>query len=59
MDKGKGQRLDSEVSPARVEDRLDSMTRGSSVDPLCRFRSGRDGDGDRQRTGVETKLISD
>ena len=58
-DKGKGQRLDSEISLARVEDQLDSTTRGSSIDPLHRFQSGRDRDGDRQRTGVETKLISD
>jgi len=54
-----GTEAGQEVSLARVGDQLDSMTRGSSVDPLCRFWSGRDGDGDRQRTGVETKLISD
>ena len=59
---GNGQREGTEagqVSPARVGDQLDSMTRGSSIDPLCRFQSGGDWDWDRQRTGVETKLVSD
>ena len=38
----------AEVSPGRSCDQLHSMTRTTSVDPLCRFRSGGDGDGDRQ-----------
>jgi len=41
-DEGKGQRLDSEVSPAGVEDRLDSMTMSRSVllDDLTRRSRG-------------------
>jgi len=51
-----GQRSEvwAEVSPGRSCDRLDSMTRTTSVDPLHRFRSGGDRDGDREGTGVVT-----
>jgi len=58
VDEGGGQRAGQEVSPARVGDRLDSMTRTSCVDPLHRFWS-RGWRWRRTETGVVTKLISD
>ena len=50
MDKGGGQGSGQEISLARVGDCLDSMTRTTCVDPLHRFQSrgDRDGDGDGQ-----------
>ena len=46
--KSRRKRMRAEVSPGRSCDRLDSTTRTMSIDPLRRFQSGGDGDGDRQ-----------
>jgi len=50
-------RMRAEVSPGRSCDRLDSTTRTTSVDPLCRFRSG--GDRDRDRQGDRSSNLDD
>jgi len=46
--KSRWKRTRAEVSPGQSCDRLDSTTRTTSVDPLRRFRSGGDRDGDWQ-----------
>jgi len=48
MDENRRSEVWAEVSPGRSCDQLDSTTRTTSIDPLHRFRSSGDGDGDRQ-----------
>ena len=54
-----GQRSEvwAEVSPGWSCNRLDSTTRTMSIDPLCRFWSG--GDGDRDRQGDRSSNLDD
>jgi len=54
VDEGRGQRAGQEISPAGVGDCLDSTTRDTSIDPLCRFRSREDGDGGQMEMEMET-----
>jgi len=57
MDESRRSEVWAEVSLGRSCDRLDSMTRTTSIDPLHRFWSG--GDGDRDRQGDRSSDLDD